>query len=213
MFLMGLVAFSLLLVGCEAKITKDGGQVIGDNKTEQTEKDKQDSIQAKEDEIGNVKNPIEELESITEKVTISRVIDGDTIEVTTEDGKTETVRLLLIDTPESVRPDKPAQRFGEKASRYLSNFTDMSALLERGNPDKDKYDRTLGHVWIENGVNHANVGELMVMDGYARVAYAKESDKYYDEFKQAEQEAKDKGLNIWSIEGYVTDNGFNDNAR
>lgn len=142
-----------------------------------------------------------------DKVVISRVIDGDTVLVINNEGKEERVRLLLIDTPESVHPDKPSEKFGKEASDYAKKVLrqGMKVKLERGDPSKDKYGRTLGYIFV-NGVNF---NELMVKKGYARVAYVFEPNtKYLDELLKAQEYAKSKKLKIWSIDGYVTENGF-----
>ena len=60
-------------------------------------------------------------------------------------------------------------------------------------------------MWVDG----ENFNLHMVEEGWARVAYVYEPNtKYVDEFREAEQRAKEKGLNIWSIDGYVTENDF-----
>lgn len=149
----------------------------------------------------------QEVELETNEVIINRVIDGDTIIVNTDEGIEERVRLLLIDTPESVHPSKEKELFGEEASDYAKEFLQEGDIvtLEIGNPERDKYDRLLAYVWVED----VNFNQLMIEKGFARVGYVYEPNtKYLDEFERAEQDAKEKELNIWSIEGYVTEKGF-----
>lgn len=138
---------------------------------------------------------------------ISRVVDGDTVLVITDEGKEERVRLLLIDTPESVHPSKPEELYGKEASDYAKEYLKQGQkiTLERGNPERDRYDRLLGYIWVDD----VNFNQHMIEKGYARVAYVYEPNtRYLDEFKRAEKLAKEKGLKIWSIDGYVTDKGF-----
>ncbi|MEN1969690.1 thermonuclease family protein [Lentibacillus sp. N15] len=138
---------------------------------------------------------------------ISRVIDGDTVMVINPDGKEERVRLLLIDTPESVHPTEPEQKFGKEASDFAKKYLKqgLKVTLERGNPEKDKYDRTLGYIFVDG----VNFNELMLEKGYARIAYVYEpSTKYLYAFKKAQKRAKQQRMNIWSIPGYVTESGF-----
>lgn len=163
-----------------------------------------------EEEDGDVENPLSSLEDITEEVKVDRVIDGDTVEITNANGEKETVRLLLIDTPETVDPEQEVQEYGEDASDFAKvRLEGGKALLERGNPEKDDYGRTLGHLWKKNGVNYFNYSELVLKEGLARVAYVIEPNtKYLEDFKAWEQEAKDEKLNIWKVDGYVTDDGF-----
>lgn len=146
--------------------------------------------------------PIEEHEA-----EIVRVVDGDTIVVNTKDGVEERVRLLLIDTPESVHPTEPEQLFGKESSDYAKEILREGDVveLEVGESPRDRYGRLLAYVWIDG----VNFNQLMIERGYARVAYVYEPNtKYLEEFKEAEEVAKKNKLNIWSIEGYVKDDGF-----
>lgn len=159
-----------------------------------------------------IKNPNSENVSSDRKleeneVIISRVIDGDTLIVLNHEGREEIVRLLLIDTPETVHPTKEEQKYGKEASEFAKKHLTQGkkVILERGNPEKDIYDRTLGFVFVDG----INFNQLIVEEGYARVAYTDQPNtKYLDQLKEAEKRAKTKKLNIWSIEGYVTNNGF-----
>ncbi len=147
-----------------------------------------------------------EIELEKDEVIISEVVDGDTVKVEFANGDTESIRLLLIDTPESVHPNKPVQPFGKEASDYAKEVLQEGDVvtLEKGNPERDKYDRLLGYIWIDD----VNFNQLMIEEGYARVAYVYEPNtKYLEEFEQAENDAKSKEENIWSIPGYV-DNEF-----
>ncbi|GIO25307.1 thermonuclease family protein [Oceanobacillus sp. J11TS1] len=137
-----------------------------------------------------------------EFVTIERVVDGDTVIVHLEDGTRERVRLLLIDTPESVKPNTEVQPFGEEASDFAKKLMPEGEKveLERGTPDRDDYDRMLAYIWVDG----ENVNQMLVEEGYARVAFVYEPNtKYLDELEEAQEEAKEDGENIWSIPGYV----------
>src|SRR5699024_7126424 len=125
----------------------------------------------------------------------------------TEDGTEERVRLLLIDTPESVHPNGKVEPFGVESSKYAKDYFKgvRKVTLEIGEDPRDKYDRLLAHVFVDG----ENFNLHMVEQGYARVAYVYEPNtKYVDEFRRAEKEARNRGKKIWSIEGYVTDDGF-----
>lgn len=143
-----------------------------------------------------------------EKAIVNRVIDGDTIEVEFSGGEIETIRFLLVDTPETVKPDTPEQPFGKEASDYVKKtlIKDTVVEIERGIDERDKYDRLLAYVFKDG----KNINKELLGLGLARVAFVYEPNtKYLDEFKKAEQEAKEKELGIWSIDGYVTEKGFN----
>lgn len=141
-----------------------------------------------------------------EEAVVLRVIDGDTIQVLNSEGKEETVRMLLVDTPESVHPDKTPQMFGKEASDFTKKHLQGKKItLEKGVIDKDRYGRTLAYVFVDG----INFNKRLIEKGYARVAYVQEPNtKYLDEFKKAEEKAKKKGLNIWSVPNYVTEKGF-----
>lgn len=204
-FALSLV-FTIIASGCQMQLTKDGASES--KPPESAEKsDQKDSKQTP-------KSTVHPVDKVSEPVTVTRVVDGDTVVVTGADGKEEKVRLLLIDTPESVHPEKEPQFFGKDASEYTkSRLEGASALLEKGKPEKDKYGRTLGYIWLKNGANRVSFNEMIVRDGYARVAYVFEPNtKYLDELRKAESEAKEKKLNIWRIDGYVTDDGFDQSA-
>ncbi|MEC5425145.1 thermonuclease family protein [Virgibacillus sp. C22-A2] len=140
-----------------------------------------------------------------------RVVDGDTL-IASIDGTEEYVRLLLVDTPETKHPDKGKQPYGEEASMLMENtFSPSDPIkLEYGTEKRDKYDRILAYVYTEEG---EMFNEMLLEEGLARVAYVfPPNDKYVDEFRKLEQVAKDREIGIWSIEGYVTDYGFDSEA-
>lgn len=167
----------------------------------QSDKDKSDSA----DQVATV-------DLTREKATVKSVSDGDTLSVVRSNGETEKVRMLLIDTPESVHPTKPVQPFGVEASNFVKNKLKegKEIEIEIGNPDKDKYGRLLAYVWIDG----KNLNQLLIEKGYARVGYVyPPNTKYLEEFQKAEDIARASGIGIWSIEGYVTKNGFDSNAE
>lgn len=158
-----------------------------------------------------IKNVISKQDLEIQQVTIERVVDGDTVVVKFSDGSTGKVRLLLVDTPESVHPTKGAQPFGKEASEYAKSILTQGkqVMLELGNPDKDKYGRWLGYIWVDE----KNFNKMLIEEGYARVGYVNPPNtKYLDEFYEAENQAKKQKLRIWSIPGYVTDRGFSENS-
>ncbi|WP_070119345.1 thermonuclease family protein [Bacillus marinisedimentorum] len=163
-----------------------------------------------EEDFGHIENPASEIVKITEEVKVVHVIDGDTIVVEGENGE-ETVNLLLVDAPELVLPDGSEDgMYGFESNKYTTlRLEDSPALLERGDPEKDKDGHTLGYIWMENNADHYNFNKLMLQDGIARLAdESAETDKYLDEFREAEAKAKQEQRHIWSIDGYVTEDGF-----
>ncbi|MEC0230927.1 thermonuclease family protein [Paenibacillus alba] len=144
---------------------------------------------------------------------IVRVVDGDTMKVSfTEAGKVkeETIRLLLVDTPESVAPDKPVQPFALEASKYAKDMlTNKDVKLELDVSERDKYGRLLCYLYIGDKM----FNEMLLENGYARVAYVYPPNvKYVDQFREIQKTAQLKGINIWSVENYAQEDGFHENA-
>ncbi|WP_197232042.1 thermonuclease family protein [Lysinibacillus sphaericus] len=146
--------------------------------------------------------------STAEIVTVHSVVDGDTVKVN-YNGITETIRLLLLDAPESVHPNKPVQPFGKDASNYLKSLLKegKSVQLEIGNPQRDKYNRLLGYIWVDGEL----LNEKLISYGYAMVAYIVPPNvKYLDQLLKAQEQAQLRKIGIWSIDGYVTESGYSD---
>lgn len=138
--------------------------------------------------------------------TVDRVVDGDTVHIIL-DGEEETIRLLLVDTPETKHPNLPVQPYGEQASQFATEtLTEGTQIqLEYDGPKRDKYDRLLAYIWIDDKL----FNEMLLEEGFARYAY--EYDPPYthsDRLNDAETEAKEAERNIWSEAGYVTEDGF-----
>ncbi|KZE69415.1 nuclease [Fictibacillus phosphorivorans] len=138
-------------------------------------------------------------------VQVIDVVDGDTLKVQVGD-KTETVRLLLIDTPESVHPSKPVQPFSKEASKFTKELLSNAKVeLELGIGERDKYGRLLAYVYADG----KSVQESLLEKGLARVAYVFEPNtKYVDEYQNIQKQAQKKSIGIWSIENYVQEDGY-----
>ncbi|WP_313639650.1 thermonuclease family protein [Paenibacillus sp.] len=139
---------------------------------------------------------------------VTRVVDGDTMKLTI-DGKKETIRLLLVDTPESVNPNIPEpQPFSIEASDYAKKMlTDKDVQIELDVSERDKYGRLLCYLYIDGKM----FNELLLEQGYARVAYVfAPNTKYVDQFRAIQDKAREQGIGIWSIENYAQNNGFHE---
>jgi len=136
-----------------------------------------------------------------------RHVDGDTTVLKIE-GKEQKVRFLLIDTPETVKPNTKVQPFGLEASKrtkeLLSTAAEITFEYDQGDK-KDRYGRALGYIFVDGTL----LQKTLVSEGLARVAYVKEpTTKYLAELEQAQEQAKNESLGIWSIPGYVTERGY-----
>lgn len=129
---------------------------------------------------------------------VARVVDGDTVKVTI-DGKIETIRLIGIDTPETVDPRKPVQCFGKEASdkaKELLNGKKVALETDSTQGDRDKYGRLLRYVLLEDGTSF---NKLMIAEGYAHeYTYNSNPYKYQKEYRAAEKEARENERGLWS---------------
>jgi micrococcal nuclease len=129
---------------------------------------------------------------------VIRVVDGDTIVVDYQ-GTYEKVRLLCVNTPESVHPDKKQNiLMGKVASDYTkSRLTGSFVDLEFEGPIRGRYGRLLCYVILDG----ANFNIELVKQGLSPY-YTKygQSKKYHEEFKEAERYARHHNLNIWGDE-------------
>lgn len=119
-----------------------------------------------------------------------RTIDGDTIIL---DGN-EKVRLIGVDTPETVHPSKPVESFGKEASAFTKGMVEgKKARLEYDWQKVDKYGRTLAYVFLEDGTF---LNAEIIKQGYG-YAYTKFPFKYLDDFRKYEREARENGRGLW----------------
>lgn len=129
----------------------------------------------------------------TEAVRVERVVDGDTIKVL-QNGAEETIRIIGIDTPETVDPRKPVQCFGKEASTHMKQLLEGMTVELQKNPaeERDKYDRLLRYVHLDG----QDVGAQMIRDGYA-FSYKSFPHPRLEEYNQLEQEAREAGRGLW----------------
>lgn len=123
---------------------------------------------------------------------VTRVIDGDTVEL--ENGSK--VRYIGIDTPETVDPRKPVQCFGKEASRFNKQLVEGKVVrLEKDVSETDKYSRLLRYVYVGDTF----VNDYLVRQGYGHSSSFPPDVKYQEQFLQAQKEAREKGLGLWSL--------------
>lgn len=128
---------------------------------------------------------------------VTKIVDGDTIAVDIS-GKVETLRLIGINTPETVDPRKPVECFGKEASdKAKAVLTGKSVRLEADSTqdERDKYGRLLRYVFLADGTSF---NKMMISEGYAYEYTYSTPYKYQSEYKQAEKEAKGAGRGLWA---------------
>lgn len=129
-----------------------------------------------------------------EQVRVTRVIDGDTIEVTLPPGGKEKVRIIGIDTPETKDPRKPVQCFGKEASKQMTKLVNGKTVVLERNPaeDRDKYKRLLRYI----SLNGEDIGASMIRDGFA-FSYKKFPHPRLEAYNQLEKEAREDTKGLW----------------
>lgn len=214
-FFVLLFAVSLLSInGCsddtdKAKDTKNLNETAtvseeNSNDTKSAEKTKSESQKSDKDITSS-----EEKKDISnndlETATVTRIIDGDTIEINLN-GKKEDVRLLLVDTPETKHPSKPVQPFGPEASAFAKEvLLGETVQVEYDGPKRDKYDRLLAYLWLDG----KTFNEMLLEEGLARLGYVYDPPyTHFNEYMKAQNRAKGANKGIWSRSGYVTEDGF-----
>lgn len=130
-----------------------------------------------------------------DRVQVTKVIDGDTFEI--ENGSK--VRMIGIDTPETVDPRRPVGCFGKEASNETKSLlTGKMVILQKDVSQTDKYGRLLRLVFLplENG-NLLFVDDYLVREGFAKVYTFPPDVKYTERFLEAEREARENNRGLW----------------
>lgn len=132
--------------------------------------------------------------------TVVGVVDGDTVDVRVH-GVTERVRLIGIDTPESVAQDRPVQCFGAEASARTASLlpAGTEVRIERDEVTRDRYGRLLAYVWRTGDDLLVNLD--LVQGGFADAVTYGDNEALYDVFAAAESGARAGGVGLWSACG------------
>ena len=146
--------------------------------------------------IGTFENTKAQAEEAGELRRVARVIDGDTIVL----SPNEKVRLIGVDTPESVHPRKPVKCFGKAAREFIRRAVegknvriefDSANMLRQ---HKDRYGRTLVYLYTEDG---SLLNAELIQRGYAH-AYTRFAFRYIVEFREMERQARSRNVGLWS---------------
>lgn len=126
---------------------------------------------------------------------VVRAVDGDTLEVAIEGGPTETVRLIGVDTPETVKPDTPVQCFGPRASAFEHRTAEGRRVrLLTGVEPRDYYGRLLAYAWVDGRLLEAE----LLRRGLARVLTFHPNDRFAHRFELIAQRAATAGKGLWN---------------
>ena len=128
---------------------------------------------------------------------VVRTVDGDTIRVD-RDGEEIVVRLIGIDTPETVAQDRPIECFGPEATARTAQLVEGKQVwleYDEVSGMTDKYDRTLAYVWLTTDLM---LNEQLVREGFAEEYTYSEGARYQAQMVQAEGEARASRAGLWS---------------
>ena len=132
----------------------------------------------------------------SEKRLVIRVIDGDTIVV----SPNEKVRLIGVDTPETVHPNRAVQCFGKDAKEFTRSMLEHRTIrlvldeTNRVRNHKDRYGRTLAYVYFDDGTM---LNAELIRRGYAH-AYTRFPFRHAVEFRQLERSARSLAVGLWA---------------
>ena len=198
LLLSSVLSLSLFLGGCSSLDT-----ILNSNVTQQSEA------------LNKSKSEIPEG---SEEASVERVVDGDTMKLNLKNSnEVITLRLLLVDTPESVKQGVDPQAYAIEASNFAKEVLQVNdtVYIEYDSGSKtDRYGRHLGYLWYYSKENNSwqMFNKTIIEKGFARVGYIYSQKKHLDTLNEAQDKAKNSKLNIWSVDGYVTDKGFDVDA-
>ena len=150
-----------------------------------------------------------------EEVKFNKCVDGDTIKIEV-DGKIKTVRMLAVDTPESVHSSKGVEFYGKEASNFtcetVTNAKKIEIEYDSDSDKEDKYGRLLVWVFVDDNLFQ----DMLIKEGYAEVAYLYGDYKYTGLLQDHQAIAESKKIGIWNDterEEYNVDNNINEDVE
>lgn len=128
---------------------------------------------------------------------VVKVVDGDTIDIDTPDGRYNHTRIRLwgVDTPETKKPDTPVMYFGPEASEFTTKLAlgkSVTVYLDKTNT-RDKYNRLLAYILLPDG---SYLNELLLSEGYAYADF-RFRHIFYNKYKQLESAARSNKKGLW----------------
>ncbi|HWM63563.1 MAG TPA: thermonuclease family protein [Solirubrobacterales bacterium] len=128
---------------------------------------------------------------------VTRVVDGDTVEARVG-GEVEDVRLIGVDTPETVKPGEPVQCFGPQASHFTHRLLEGRRVrLDFGTERRDVYGRLLAYVYLVAGPQERFANAALVRRGLARSLTIPPNDRFAPLLRRLELRAARAGRGLW----------------
>ncbi len=130
-------------------------------------------------------------------VTVTRVVDGDTVEISPAIGGITDLRFIGVDTPETKEPGCAPQPYGQEASDFTrAQLSGQQVGLEFDVEKTDRYGRLLAYVYPQDG---EMFNETLLEEGYAQVATFPPNVRYADHFLEAQHAARETGRGLWGL--------------
>ncbi len=165
--------------------------------TSQTATSTQKNLKPKSQKTSTVKSAKTPETTSSNFYSVVKVVDGDTLSVNIN-GETTTLRLIGINTPETVDPRKKVECFGKEASnkaREILSGKKVRIVTDASQGVLDKYGRSLAYVFTEDGTNF---NEYMIKEGYAYEYTYSIPYQYQKEFKLAQTQAQEFKKGLWA---------------
>ncbi|WP_294205827.1 thermonuclease family protein [Pseudobutyrivibrio sp.] len=158
-------------------------------------------------------NTVDNQESKLDAVKFIRTVDGDTIIVEDSNGEHKRVRMIGIDTPESVAQEEERNNeYGVMASDYTKELlTNASTLyLEYDVDADDQYDRILAYVWLEDvddtfnveNIKNSMVNAIIVENGYGIAKKYEPTVAHDDILAELMAEAEENNIGLWQYQEF-----------
>ncbi len=158
-------------------------------------------------------NTVDNQESKLDAVKFIRTVDGDTIIVEDSNGEHKRVRMIGIDTPESVAQEEERNNeYGVMASDYTKELlTNAGTLyLEYDVDADDQYDRILAYVWLEDvddtfnveNIKNSMVNAIIVENGYGIAKKYEPTVAHDDILAELMTEAEENNIGLWQYQEF-----------
>lgn len=135
--------------------------------------------------------------------TVTHIVDGDTIDVRF-DGQEHRIRIIGVDTPETVDPGEPVMCFGAEATAFTRDMISRAGndvYLEKDVSETDQYDRLLRYVWLPHDDGNRMLNQELVAQGYVQSSTYPPDVKYQGLFVEAQRVAREEGRGLWGTCG------------
>ena len=130
-------------------------------------------------------------------VTITRVVDGDTLYVSNKKIGEEKVRLIGINAPEIQHPTKGKECFGDEAHIFAQKTylgQEATLTIDKSQDLRDRHERLLGYISIDSN----DIGHELIRRGYAREYTYRSSYQNQERYRDAEDNAQQLNFGLWS---------------